>query len=78
MVIRIGLICFLHYRCSERSIDLDAFRELLPSRCDVGETFCKSTCLAIGRRSGKCVDGPEVRFFVHLEWKEDNFDKVKK
>merc|ERR1711963_244732 len=38
--------------CSEQPINLNDFRELLPSRCTLGEDFCQITCHAIGRRDG--------------------------
>ena len=28
----------------------------MPSRCDLGESFCEATCNSIGRTGGKCVD----------------------
>merc|ERR1712226_102121 len=42
--------------CSERSISLDSFKALLPSRCHLGESACAGTCNALGRSGGKCVD----------------------
>jgi len=41
-------------RCSEISMTLDDFKSELPSRCDLGLQFCKSTCNAIGRMDGTC------------------------
>merc|ERR1712203_44081 len=41
--------------CSEKSISLENFNALLPSRCHLGESFCKGTCQATGRATGKCV-----------------------
>merc|ERR1719412_713675 len=43
--------------CSEQSINLSDFRELLPSRCTLGTAFCQTTCHAIGRRDGQCEYG---------------------
>ena len=40
--------------CSEKRIDLDAFKAILPSRCDLDLKFCQGTCHAIGRRDGFC------------------------
>ena len=50
-------ISYLAFRCSEKDIDFKAFRELLPSRCTLGESFCEGTCNAIGRKSGSCEYG---------------------
>ena len=33
------------------------WREILPSRCTLGKSFCEGTCNAIGRRSGACEKG---------------------
>merc|ERR1711962_713855 len=41
--------------CSERSISVNVFKALLPSRCNLGESFCEGTCNSIGRTGGKCV-----------------------
>ena len=35
---------------------LSNLRDLLPSRCNLGEAFCEGTCNAIGRKGGKCVE----------------------
>merc|ERR1712170_110690 len=43
--------------CDQKKIDFRPFRELLPSRCDLGPEFCKRTCNAVGYRSGECVYG---------------------
>merc|ERR1712223_1954484 len=40
--------------CSERAISFAEFREMLPSRCTLGESFCQGTCHAIERRDGSC------------------------
>ena len=44
--------------CSERRIDLDSFRSLVPSRCNLpfGRRVCKNTCRAVGYKEGNCVD----------------------
>ena len=42
--------------CSEKSISLDNLRKLLPSRCDLGLSFCQATCNAIGRNNGTCTE----------------------
>ena len=44
--------------CSERRIDLDSFRNLVPSRCNLpfGRRVCKNTCRAVGYKEGNCVD----------------------
>ena len=34
---------------------LSDIQALLPSRCDLGESFCEKTCNSIGRTGGKCV-----------------------
>ena len=47
----------LNFRCSERSFDFAALREILPSRCTLGLDFCKGTCQAIGRKTGSCEYG---------------------
>merc|ERR1711874_268232 len=39
------------------SVSFAEFRELLPSRCTLGRSFCQSTCHAIGRRDGACEFG---------------------
>merc|ERR1712038_806295 len=41
--------------CSEKSIDLDALTDLIPSRCSLGDEVCKRSCHAIGRVDGSCV-----------------------
>eukprot|EP00092_Neocalanus_flemingeri_P041050 GFUD01044699.1.p1 GENE.GFUD01044699.1~~GFUD01044699.1.p1 ORF type:complete len:165 (+),score=35.53 GFUD01044699.1:157-651(+) len=41
--------------CSEKSISLDSFKRLLPSRCNLGLPFCQTTCNALGRESGACA-----------------------
>ena len=50
----------LHPRCSKFTINFYRSVELLPSGCNLGETFCQKTCNAIGRRYGICLDGYEV------------------
>merc|ERR1739849_39155 len=47
--------------CSERSISLSNLRDLLPSRCNLGESFCKGTCNAIGRLEGNAWRKMESR-----------------
>merc|ERR1719219_2443841 len=47
--------------CSERSISLSDLRGLLPSRCNLGESFCEGTCNAIGRTGGKCLEKDGVQ-----------------
>ena len=55
---------FVTFRCSERPISFAEFREILPSRCTLGESFCQGTCHAIGRRDGSCEYG-QVSFSLH-------------
>ena len=45
--------------CSEQSISLDDIKALVPSRCDLGESFCVGTCNAVGRRGGSCANNEE-------------------
>ena len=52
-----------HFRCSELDFDLEAFKELLPSRCDLGLSFCQGTCHAIGSRDGVCNESFDVSIF---------------
>merc|ERR1712058_177761 len=40
--------------CSEKSISLDILRSYLPSRCNLGDSFCEVTCNSIGRANGTC------------------------
>merc|ERR1719342_249752 len=40
--------------CSDRDIDLEAFKTLKPSRCRLGEEFCRRTCHAMGKVDGRC------------------------
>merc|ERR1711872_1048162 len=40
--------------CSEKSISVNNFRALLPSRCNLGESFFQGTCQALARHSGYC------------------------
>merc|ERR1712111_61992 len=47
--------CPTHCSCSERSIDLKTLKAMVPSRCNLGEEVCRSSCHAIGRRDGACV-----------------------
>ena len=54
---RYSLISLDILRCSERPISFAEFREMLPSRCTLGESFCQGTCHAIGRRDGSCEYG---------------------
>ena len=60
----------IHFRCSEQPINLNDFRELLPSRCTLGEDFCQITCHAIGRRDGACEYGKvskvEIEEFINV------------
>ncbi|XP_023325302.1 teneurin-3 [Eurytemora carolleeae] len=42
--------------CSEKSISLNSFKRLLPSRCLLGDSFCEGTCHAMGRSNGTCKD----------------------
>ena len=58
------MIFFVTFRCSERAISFAEFREILPSRCTLGESFCQGTCHAIGRRDGSCEYG-QVSFSLH-------------
>ena len=43
-----------YFRCSEQ--DFNLLESLLPSRCDLGESFCAGTCHSIGRKTGICVN----------------------
>merc|ERR1712018_1055075 len=61
--------------CSERSIDFEAFKELLPSRCDFTESFCAGTCHAIGRRDGKCVAESTCRTHCQAQGKASGICK---
>ena len=40
---------------------LSNLRDLLPSRCNLGESFCEGTCNAIGRTGGKCLEKDGVQ-----------------
>merc|ERR1712032_1068049 len=40
--------------CSARSISLDNFHAMLPSRCTLGESFCQGTCHSLGIATGTC------------------------
>ena len=42
------------YKCFFSS--LSNLKNLLPSRCDLGESFCQATCNSIGRTGGKCIE----------------------
>ena len=42
--------------CSEKYIDLSALKKLIPSRCGLGPKVCQTSCHAIGRRNGTCIE----------------------
>merc|ERR1711934_968389 len=52
---------YLEYRekndVNKLTISIADFREILPSRCTLGKSFCEGTCNAIGRRTGACETG---------------------
>ena len=50
--------------CSERSIDWDTIKGLLPSRCDVSLELCQGSCHALGFRDGACMGDSRVRNFI--------------
>jgi hypothetical protein len=54
---------YFTFSCSEKSISIDDIRELLPSRCAMGEEFCEGSCHAIGRRNGSCTPGEVIKHF---------------
>ena len=70
--VMINNLYIFNFRCSELDFDLEVFKELLPSRCDLGLSFCQGTCHAIGSRDGVCDENFEVSsIFFYILWKKN-------
>ena len=54
--------------CSERSIDWDDIKGMLPSRCDLGLKVCQGTCHSLGFRDGVCHRDSRVPIFILDFW----------
>ena len=51
------LLCSIKIKSNfYKLFSLSNLKNLLPSRCDLGEAFCEATCNSIGRSGGKCIE----------------------